>query len=218
MGLDENIIDGTGDDFEVIANIGTTYNVYVAQSLDAIFSHVGVGTGNQSFDLSVTGLHDARYVRIMHASGDYVELDAIVANYYNEPKVDNSAPTIIGPNDFWIWENVTEVTLDWTVFDETPWNYSIFVNDELVDSGRWDGSDLELVLQIEEPGTVNISLSLFDLFGNNAIDDVVIAIRELPTTSAKSNPTLVIVAGGVITSIIVLFLVIRWKKISDTYR
>ena len=218
MGLDENIIDGTGDDFEVIANIGTTYNVYVAQSLDAIFSHVGVGTGNQSFDLSVTGLHDARYVRIMHASGDYVELDAIVANYYNEPKVDNSAPTIIGPNDFWIWENVTEVTFDWTVFDETPWNYSIFVNDELVDSGRWDGSDLELVLQIEEPGTVNISLSLFDLFGNNAIDDVVIAIRELPTTSAKSNPTLVIVAGGVITSIIVLFLVIRWKKISDTYR
>ncbi len=82
MGNNEQILDGTGDDFNVIAGQGT-YKVKVGNNLSQVFVDIGTAEGNQSFDLAFIGWEEARYIQIEYISGLYTEIDAIEAFYHN---------------------------------------------------------------------------------------------------------------------------------------
>lgn len=60
------VTDGEGNDFIVYENDGTPegYFLYAGQTMDGPWELLGNATGNHEFDLSVSGLPDARYIKI----------------------------------------------------------------------------------------------------------------------------------------------------------
>jgi len=102
MGENTPIKDEAGNDFRVVEGDSTPegYSVYVSQDWLGPWSLVGNGTGTTEFDISATGLSEARYVKILD-DGDGtpgatagMELDAVetivncsapVADFYGEP-------------------------------------------------------------------------------------------------------------------------------------
>ncbi|MFQ5822236.1 MAG: hypothetical protein ACE5I5_19835, partial [Candidatus Heimdallarchaeota archaeon] len=90
------------------------------------------------------------------------------------------------------WENQTSIKLTWKTFDATPENYSILINDELANSGLWDGSDITYEFSCYEfswppIGEIQVTIILYDAFGNHAEDSVTIEIRPLSTTTPSTS-------------------------------
>lgn len=195
MGLNEEILDGGGDDFFVIAGEGEYY-VKVENSLSKPFTLVGLGAGNQSFDLNSIGFSSARYIQIEYRSGDKVEIDAIEAIYYNIIESDEEKPVIIEIADFSIFENQSQINLLWEVNDLTPWNFSIYVNNTIIESGPWDGSNIDFDYLALDLKLINVKLVLWDYFENFAESDVVITIKniELPTSDTSYVNILLIIS------------------------
>jgi len=178
MGLNEEILDGAGDDFSVIAGQGEYY-VKAINSLSNPFALVGLGAGNQSFDLNSIGFSSARYIQVEYRSGEKVEIDAIEAIHYNIIESDDENPVINEIADFWIFDNQSQINLLWEVTDLTPWNYSIYVNNTIIESGSWDGSNIEFVYSTQDLKLINVKLIVGDYFGNIAESDVIITIKEI---------------------------------------
>jgi hypothetical protein len=188
MGMGEEIIDGNGKDMTIVAQ-GGNYSVKVTNDLSTPFTYLEFNReGNNSFDLAEKELAIARYVCVEYFGGSSVELDAIVAIHYNQEDV--APPQIIEPSDFWIWSNQTTIALAWEVFDVTPWNYDIIVDEVVFEEGSWNGSKITFTLNLAGNNSeVNTTLILYDLFGNNAKDTVIIEIRPVTTSSeTKTTP------------------------------
>ena len=96
MGLGEEILDGNGMDFKIYAR-GDEYTVFVGNNLSAPLldgsqisaplTFLGTGVGNKSFDLIDVNLTEARFIQIAYRTGEIVEIDAVEAIYYNQPKL-----------------------------------------------------------------------------------------------------------------------------------
>ena len=190
MGVGEDIVDESGMDFTVVAQ-GGRYIVSVGDP-DQSLKRLGDGSGNKSFDLASVNFFNARYVQIQFLSGADVEIDAIVAINYITGDIETENPRIAGPKDFWIWENQTTIKLTWKTFDATPENYSILINEELAESGLWDGSDITYEFSCYEfswppIGEIQVTIILYDAFGNHAEDSVTIEIRPLSTTTPSTS-------------------------------
>ena len=190
MGEGEDIVDRSGMDFKVVAQ-GGRYIVLVGDP-DQPLKRLGDGSGNKSFDLASVNLFNARYIQIQFLSGADVEIDAIEAINYITGDIETENPRIAGPKDFWIWENQTSIKLTWKTFDATPENYSILINDELANSELWYGSDITYEFSCYEfswppIGEIQVTIILYDAFGNHAEDSVTIEIRPLSTTTPSTS-------------------------------
>ncbi|MHA2313242.1 MAG: hypothetical protein ACXADF_17280, partial [Candidatus Thorarchaeota archaeon] len=179
MGEQEEIVNRPGDDFTIISR-GGNYTVFVGPSFDSPLTHLGNANGTQSFDLSGINIDIVRYIRVEYRLGDTVELDAIEAINYNIPDSDIQDPQIAGPEDFWVWANQSQIPLEWQVFDDTPWNYTVLVNGTVVEVGSWNGSGLNLSIGNPGVGNWNVTLLLYDLFGNSASYNVALVVRAVP--------------------------------------
>jgi len=211
MGLGEEIVDGAGDDFEVIVGVGGTYTVYVTDDIDIQFTMVGRMSGNNSIDLSSTGFSKVRYVRIEYFSDADIALDAIVAIHMNEQMSDTQAPIITEITDYWVLLDMNSTLLEWEVSDLTPWSYSIYVNNSLVVSEVWNGSNITFTLSPLLLGVWNVTLVVQDAFDNISTSMVLVnVIAEEPTTTPNTNGipvpllTLVITGGIVIAGVVML--------------
>ena len=182
MGENEEIIDGPGNDLSVIAQ-GGTYSVSVSPTLTEAFLLIGTGIGNQSFDLAVSGVQTARYLRIDYVSGAFIMLDAVVALNYNLSLHDTESPQVHGPEDFRVSWDQAPVNLTWSAYDATPWSYSIMINGTLVASGVWNGSDIMFTFVPEGVGTWNVTIIFTDAFDNNSLDTVLVDVRSGQTTA-----------------------------------
>jgi hypothetical protein len=185
MGFNEEIINNEGADFSIIAQ-GGNYSIWVANELNKPFVKLGNGQGNQSFDLSDQEIELIRYVRIEYRSGDPVELDAIIAIHCNLIQEDFEEPQILKIEDFNIRHDENNISLTWEVFDATPWNYSVLINDNIIiQSGPWNGSDIFVTFNWSEKGIVKATLLLYDAFGNFNNDTVLI---ERISSSITTTP------------------------------
>lgn len=197
MGLNQEILNGTGPDFTVITG-GGEYIVRVGNNFTSPFTILGTGSGNESYDLSAVGFTSARYVWIECISEENVKLDAIEALNYNQPDYETDPPQITGPEDFWVWSDQNTVQLSWEVSDLNPWNYSILIGDTRVEQSSWDESLITYKLSLTDKNdTVEITLMLEDIFGNRAEDTVIIEILSSETSSDNtSNFPLVSLLSG----------------------
>lgn len=94
MGVNEEIINGKGNDVMVYAQ-GGEYIVFVGNnlsaqafigtSLSAPLILLGTGLGNTSFNLGSIDLDQVRYIQIVSLTDEEVELDAVMAIYSNQP-------------------------------------------------------------------------------------------------------------------------------------
>jgi hypothetical protein len=218
MGNHEEILDDEGDDFTIIAR-GGNYTLSVSDSLDIPFETIAHGIGNMSFDLASIGLTKARYVRLEYRNGDSVEIDAIVAIFSNIPDIDTDSPVISNIADYWMWENQTSTTLNWSATDATPWSYSIMVNDTLSQSGNWINSFITFDFEPPSIGSWNVTVIAYDAFGNSGFDIVIIEIREVtnnptttPVTDIPIEWILFIAVSGTLGLAILILVIYRTKS------
>ena len=115
MGKKTPIKDGSGSDFYVIEDDGDpeACSVFVSGDWNGPWRYVGFGTGTQGYDLTVAGMDEARFVRIVDdGDGGYgpyagFDLDAIEAVVASAPALTYQAKTIIdsppgGNADAWL--------------------------------------------------------------------------------------------------------------------
>jgi hypothetical protein len=204
MGTQEVILNEPGDDFWIWAGDGE-YSVWASGRLDVLFRYVGRGAGSTRFDLTDGGLESARYVRIVHYDGPILEIDAVEALHYLVPEGDVYAPEIISPGNLTALEDQDTVTVNWTASDVTPWNYSILVDGVVNMTGPWNGSNIFYEFQVTEVGTWNVTLVLFDVYGNMAADTVFIEILSLGPDGLPLELVLAIAgAVGVFVTVVLL--------------
>lgn len=212
MGIGEEIIDGENDDFIVYSRTGN-YSVWANNDLQTTFQLVGVGSGNQSFNLGASNLLKVRYIRIEYREGTRVEIDAIEALHISSITIDKDPPQITGPDDYWIWENETSVQISWIASDITPFNYSVEINGILGDKGSWDGSEISYTHDIPGSGIYNFTLVLCDLFGNSAKDEVIVEVREInPEINVIGELVIGLVIVGLITPCLGVAIILTIKR------
>ena len=208
MGRNEEIVDGPGYDFTVVA-AGGDYRVFVTNSLEIAFELLGTGSNQTDFDLMDTSLDEARYVRIQYLSGADVKLDAIVAVNHNTPPGDTTPPILAVYGDWHYAYIGSSATVRWSTFEDTPWSYEIYENSSLVLSEFWEGGNILYTFEPTIIGQLNVTLVAHDAFGNFAIDTVMVEIR--PSTDTPDGVNIVLIVG-VAVGISVLALVIIWLK------
>ncbi len=192
MGKNEEIINGNGVDFEIIAQ-GGKYTTQVGNNLSQPFTLLGQGQGNQTYDLDTVDIPVARYIQIQCNSEFLIFLDAIVAINSNKIEDDQDPPQIIGPGNLQINPNQPTISLTWQVSDLTPWNYSISVNFQTIESNPWNGSDISFTLNVPPTNrSIHVKLIVYDVFDNRAKDIVIIEIRDGITTTSTKTTTRVI--------------------------
>lgn len=206
MGENEEIIDREGVDFMVYSSSGE-YKVSVSNDLTKPFIDIGITTGNQSFDLGVTSLKIARFVRIEYQSGEVVLLDAIEAFNYNEITTDVDPPKIDSPGNMTIYENTSSLIISWNVSDLTPYQYTIYKNNTVVVSEQWTEETIRYVFTPIKVGTYEITLELIDLFDNTAKDTIYVHVLPQKTSKGVFD-----VPGLILGIIIINFLLFSRKR------
>lgn len=209
MGEDEEIVDGTGDDFTVFAGAGE-YTVYISPSLQASFDMLSRATGNQSFDLAETDMDTVRYITIEYWSGETVELDAIHAHNHNTPPADTEPPSINSPGNFSVTGNRTPLSFTWEVSDEAPWNYSVYISGIFYEGGSWNGSDITVTVEEYKIGNYTFMLQVTDLFGNTSTD--VIEVKVVPESGFDSILLWVLGSTAIIAAAAAIGIIILRRK------
>ena len=211
MGNSEEILNEIGNDFTVVVTSGE-YTCWVGNDLAAPFTMLNISDGTTSFDLDSIGFSSARYVRIQYRSGGFVYLDAIEAIHFNLPMVDDEKPSIVGPEDFWIWDNQSFYMLNWEADDLTPFTYSISINHEKVEAGYWDGRDISLTyFWTDDTDLQIVTLTLEDIFGNIALDFVYIQIYKAPDQPLSTGSTSTIFIGAFVGLVTLISISKYWK-------
>jgi hypothetical protein len=205
MGENEEILNEAGIDFEIRAS-GGNYSVSVSPDLDQPFISLGVVSGTHSFDLSVVEYNSVRYIRLEMRSSETVYIDAAVALNYNEQGSDDESPLITHPGNIEIWTNQTPYELEWNVYDMTPWNYKIYINDSLKFQGPWNGNAIAYALNLRTPGNWEVMLVVCDLFDNQASSAIIVTLKLAPSTILL---TVVLTSGIMAIALVIVFLMKR---------
>jgi hypothetical protein len=208
MGENEEIFNEPGTDFEIISS-GGSYSVSVTPDLDHPFIRLGVVSGTHSFDLSLIEYNTVRYIRLEMYSSDTVFLDAIVALNYNEQGSDEERPVITHLGNIEIWTNQTPYELEWDVYDRTPWNYSIYINDTLAFHGPWNG-DAIVCPFAQAPGNWEVRLVVYDLFDNQASSEVIVTLKWAPFDILR---TVLLSSGVLAIALVIIFLLKRRRNL-----
>ncbi|MHA2313067.1 MAG: aryl-sulfate sulfotransferase, partial [Candidatus Thorarchaeota archaeon] len=210
MGRNEEIFNEPGTDFEIIAS-GGDYSVSVSPDLDHPFISLGVASGTQSFDLSLVEYNTVRYIRLEMYRSETVFVDAIIALNYNEQGSDVEDPVIQHLDNIEIWTNQTPYELGWDVYDMTPWNYSVYINDTLKFQGPWNGDSI-IYPFAQAPGNWEVQLVVYDLFDNHASSTFIVTLKSAPFTRFEIG---VMLSSGIIgVALVVVFLLKRRQELA----
>ena len=183
FGRYEICVNDTGNDLRVHVNNGT-YRVKIGNSLATPFTALGEANTTADFDIDSVGFTEVRYVQILYHSGGHVELDAIEAINLYTVGIDNVDPNVTPIDDFVIFDNVSFISFEWDVSDDTPWNYSIKVNGENFEEEEWIETTISFLWLEITAQNLTVTLTLLDFYGNSAQDVVEIEIRADPTRTS----------------------------------
>lgn len=91
---------------------------------------------------------------------------------------DTTPPVINSPQDVVTSEDTTGQSITWTVFDENPHSFILFVNNSIHDSGSWDGNPITFILDDLQVGVWNLTLIVRDVCSLSSQDTVMVNITE----------------------------------------
>ena len=214
MGLHEEVLDGEGSDFTVVAT-GGRYRVFVAMTADSPFISLGLGHENSSFDLATAGLPWVRYIRVRFVSGEDVRVDAIVAAHYQVMLADTEPP-VVSLVKITEWGSPTGMSanITWRAHDALLWDYTVLVNGSVADNGLWVSSTMVFTLGPYESGTTwNVTLLASDYFGNTATDTVCLRLEyPLGPYPPPAYSTLLIMGAGGVSAVAVVVLLLVGRR------
>jgi hypothetical protein len=133
---------------------------------------------NESIQISVQGLSVGKY----HYRCTVVDQDNLVAeDLVIVTAIYNNPPTIDHPDDFTFREGTREQYLTWQSSDDDPATYSVSQNQQIIETGEWDGGEITIDLDYLNEGNYTITCEVVDQ-RENQIDDTVIV-----TVTAKTS-------------------------------
>ncbi|MFX0015701.1 MAG: S8 family serine peptidase [Promethearchaeota archaeon] len=97
---------------------------------------------------------------------------------------------IITPNDLIYSKGTTGHTLNWVATDTNPRTYIIYRNGTKIETGFW-GSDNPITINVDglAVGSYYFTILVEDLYGNSAIDTVIVTVVDTTPTLTLTSPT-----------------------------
>ena len=203
MGVGEEIVDGPGDDFNIIAG-GAPYRLSLNSLNSSEFAMIIVLSGNQSIDLSDFGMASVRYVRFEMWTDANVYIDAIVAKNYLNTTRDSDAPIISNIDVFGDPLINSQITIIWNCSDVNPWNYTVYLDGISQNNSPWYGTNIEYTFTYTSILSHNVTIILQDLFGNRIVSTTVIPSSPLPIS--------MIAIGVTGISLLIIIIILKRRK------
>ncbi len=92
--------------------------------------------------------------------------------------LDTTEPIIDGPDDFQYEYGTTNHRITWTITEFKPYYFAIYRNEIQIDSGPWDGSNIQISVDGLDFGTYNFTLVVSDTSNNNASSTVLVTVMD----------------------------------------
>ncbi len=145
--------------------------------------------------------------RTTHENSGEITLERMGLEQYTE----QTSPILNHPTDIEYVLGDTGHNITWTGSDEYPASYQIFKDGTEVTGGDWTSSVYEFSISVDglEIGTYNYTISVVDVGGNAASDEVTVTV-QLPTN--LPTDTLLFIGLGVGAVVVVLVVVVVLRK------
>ena len=151
----------------------------------------GYAPGTYSFQLTV-------YDRAMYPVSDDFVLTV----------TDSVDPTIDSPADVSYVVNSTGNEIVWTVSDDYPDVYNLYIDSLLADTGVWSSGAIVVDIDGLNTGRYNFTLEIFDTSGNSVNDSVTVRV----VAAGLSPVVLGVIGAGVAAAIIVVLIIWNSKR------
>ena len=135
--------------------------------------------------------------------------------------VDTTAPTISHHDDITYTEGQSGNVISWTIADFNPYRYEIYINDTLYTNNAWISSPDIAYVNVDglEPGLSVYTIIAYDTSGNSIQDVVIVIVVEQSDTTNDTDtindgidPLLLVIIGAGITGIVIVFIVIIYRR------
>ena len=122
--------------------------------------------------------------------------------------IDTTAPIVVGLYDTVVDVESSEKTITWTASDTFNHQYQLSINDEITETGIWDGRSITISFNDLAVGTYDFILYVIDGAGNVGTDAVTVSVVSFILGGIGTE--LVMLASGVtVVSFIVIILIIK---------
>jgi len=130
----------------------------------------------------------------------------IEMNYVNDTVYvtvfDDTPPEIDGPPNSEFYVDADGQTLEWLVSDLNPATYTVVIGSIEFTSGTWDTGTLVIEVDDIEEGEHEIQITIFDVDGNSASDNVTVLVIEDDSAPTVDSPEDVVYVEGTTGNII----------------
>ncbi len=154
------------------------------------------------------------YIGIQWRKGAGIYLDYFV-NDINITGEFKEVISIDSPDDIIYPVNATGNILSWIPFSTIPDSFELFVNDELVDSGSWNGSVISVNVDGLVPGIHNYSIHVYNTAGESATDWVLVMVTGAGLMSVIEFLIISAGIGSIVIIIVVIAISIRHRSQSS---
>ncbi len=180
--------------------------------------------GYSPIEINVDGLTNGTWIYELYLNdtGNRNVSDSVFVTVLISTTPDNTPPLINSLGDKEIEAGSTTDTLVWTVSDEHPGLYQIFIDDVEVESDSWTSGSIQFVINtntlgLELGSTYNVTIVVSDTYGNSVNDTVEVTVVEEISEesdlveSISDNPLVLLLGTGL--GIIGTFAIIGLFKI-----
>ncbi len=203
--------------FEVVIEFNTESNWHFSNfAYDYIIpKHIFNNTGgigysgwnswNPVFDSSEPHVTSGPFNFTDYEAGEFYELTKN-PNYYYAPDVtstittsttststatttSNPPPVVLASSGSTYYEGTTGHIIYWSLYDDNPLLYKVYLDDIQNDTGTWNGSDISINVDGLPVGRHNYTLYLMDNSANVVVSTVFVNVLTRPSTTGTPDTT-----------------------------
>ncbi len=160
------------------------YPEYFVITKDSVVIDQGPWNGTD-LRVNLNGLSVASYIFILSANdtyGNYATDEVIIT-----VMLDDNSPSVTPLEDITYELGLTGNHLVWICSDLFPDSYIISKNGTAIDSGLWNGSSFDVIIDGLEVGVHLYTLFVNDTIGNSASDTVLVTVTQPATTPTSTS-------------------------------
>ncbi len=166
------------------------YEVYMNNSLFVSSTSWSNGTVTVNIDGLTVGIYNFT-IYVYDLSGNMASDTVMVTviNSHTGNEQDPFPPIIDEPTDISYEEGMTGNTIEWTLGDQNPGVYEVYMNNSLfVSSTTWSNGTVTVNIDGLTVGVYDFTIYVYDLSGNMVSDTVMVTVID-PTPTNTSPPS-----------------------------
>ncbi len=131
------------------------------------------------------------------ASGTYsIPGSASSVDRYPSKLLEYNSPVITNPTDISYEAGSLGHVITWQAEDIEPASYLLYRNGSEIDTGKWNGSDIHVLVDGLDPGVYNYTIVFFDLSNNSASDIVYVTVVDTTAPTISSPDDIQFIEGS----------------------